>query len=280
MKVVRFGLVIVACFAAGCQLVYDAECKVGHDEDGDGIDDGCDNCPQVANSDQSDVSETQSPAGAADGIGDACDPNRASRDRQVRFVSFAAADENQSWGAVIGFGWSFDGEDLVFNPGGDPRSILHDMRTQVDMPLIVDTVIVAEAPYINGASRIDLRVDDSLDGQSGGVQCSLVSRLLDPPPAPAMYEDSNLASYGAGTIRNGDARPLASPTMAGNRYRVVMRYDRFDLSCAVFEPADAAIPGSNTGFPILPEPIDRSFGFSASGTPHRIEYLAIYQPLP
>ena len=37
----------------------------GNDSDGDGIPDDADNCPVVANADQSDVD--------ADGVGDACD---------------------------------------------------------------------------------------------------------------------------------------------------------------------------------------------------------------
>jgi hypothetical protein len=39
----------------------------GHDEDGDGIPDALDNCPHVANPDQTDRD--------GDGVGDACDPN-------------------------------------------------------------------------------------------------------------------------------------------------------------------------------------------------------------
>jgi hypothetical protein len=57
-------------------------CAIGHDEDGDGVDDGCDVCPQIADPLQID--------GDGDGIGDACDPNPADpNDVLVFFDSFA-----------------------------------------------------------------------------------------------------------------------------------------------------------------------------------------------
>ena len=55
----RVGL---ACLMA---LVLSAGCVVV-DSDNDGIADGVDNCPEVANTDQADEDN--------DGIGDACDP--------------------------------------------------------------------------------------------------------------------------------------------------------------------------------------------------------------
>ncbi len=42
-----------------------SECFSGHDEDGDGIDDNCDNCPSYYNPDQADANN--------DGIGDVCE---------------------------------------------------------------------------------------------------------------------------------------------------------------------------------------------------------------
>jgi hypothetical protein len=57
-------------------------CAIGHDEDGDGIDDGCDVCPQIADPLQTDSD--------GDGIGDACDPNPSDpNDVLVAFDSFA-----------------------------------------------------------------------------------------------------------------------------------------------------------------------------------------------
>src|SRR5690348_5557014 len=72
---------------AGCLLVVAAACgrygfgavdggvkvicnPVGHDEDGDGIDDACDDCPHIADPSQIDSD--------GDGVGDVCDPDPAS----------------------------------------------------------------------------------------------------------------------------------------------------------------------------------------------------------
>jgi Thrombospondin type 3 repeat len=59
----------VLAIVAGCGRVGfgTGECAaVGHDEDGDGIDDACDNCPHIPNVDQADAD--------GDGVGDVCDP--------------------------------------------------------------------------------------------------------------------------------------------------------------------------------------------------------------
>ncbi|MBU1242314.1 thrombospondin type 3 repeat-containing protein [Myxococcota bacterium] len=54
----------LAC-AADCQFFALDGCQVGHDEDLDGVDDNCDNCPSVPNPLQSD--------GDGDGLGDGCE---------------------------------------------------------------------------------------------------------------------------------------------------------------------------------------------------------------
>jgi hypothetical protein len=55
-----------------------------HDEDGDGIPDGCDNCPVDKNALQHD--------GDGDGVGDACDPHPGMKDRIAYFNSFESND--------------------------------------------------------------------------------------------------------------------------------------------------------------------------------------------
>ncbi len=60
--------------AAPVDASPDAPPLSGHDEDGDGVDDAIDNCPQSANAQQRDLGELA--AGRdADGVGDICDPD-------------------------------------------------------------------------------------------------------------------------------------------------------------------------------------------------------------
>jgi hypothetical protein len=89
----------------------------GHDEDGDFIADGCDNCPTVPNVDQLDIEEVVNGA-IADGVGDACDPRptRAgdsiaffdactqANPEFVRFNATSFADDGMVLGSITGAG--------------------------------------------------------------------------------------------------------------------------------------------------------------------------------
>ncbi len=97
--------------AAGCGRVdFDARgggdaracTPIGHDEDGDGIDDGCDLCPQITGDPQVDSD--------GDGIGDSCDPNPGDpNDVLVFFDSFATPNP---WQPVRGT-WNVQDDALV-----------------------------------------------------------------------------------------------------------------------------------------------------------------------
>lgn len=65
-------------------------CASGHDEDGDGVVDACDNCPVDANVDQKDSD--------GDGVGDVCDPHPSTPGDSIAF--FDAFE-------TLGPGWSF-----------------------------------------------------------------------------------------------------------------------------------------------------------------------------
>ena len=68
---------------------WDTGSGTSHDEDGDGVADGCDICPGTANAQQVDED--------FDGVGDECDPHADSADRIAFFDAFAEAQLPTEW---------------------------------------------------------------------------------------------------------------------------------------------------------------------------------------
>jgi hypothetical protein len=68
--------------------------ETGHDEDADGIDDACDQCPHVADPTQPDAD--------GDGVGDACDPSGATSERIVFFDPFTSPAPLAAWVDISG----------------------------------------------------------------------------------------------------------------------------------------------------------------------------------
>ena len=94
--------------AAGSEDATVCATTVGHDEDGDGVDDACDNCPHVANADQVDSD--------GDGVGDACDPYPASPTESiVLFDPFTSIDPAWAFQAPP----IFDGDSFTFDTRGN-----------------------------------------------------------------------------------------------------------------------------------------------------------------
>ncbi|MEJ7603505.1 MAG: hypothetical protein WKG01_36805 [Kofleriaceae bacterium] len=78
-------LAIVILLAGACGGGGDKECagEVGHDEDGDGRDDGCDPCPFA---DDNELDED------GDGITGVCDPDPVTKNTVLKFAGFGGED--------------------------------------------------------------------------------------------------------------------------------------------------------------------------------------------
>lgn len=115
------GLAIaIAIGGAGCgRLAFDGRAidndapdsgtpcaPVGHDEDGDSLDDACDVCPQIASGDQADAD--------ADGVGDACDLHDETNETRIELDPFLVT--GAQW---FGFGWTPQVDQIVFAGVGD-----------------------------------------------------------------------------------------------------------------------------------------------------------------
>ena len=107
------------------------------DEDGDGVVDWCDNCPAVANASQANTSETGA-GGAADAVGDACDPNpTAGGDSIFYFDGFTSSLATNGWvsstslpnvnGGIIEQN-SLGDLDLIWRPGASLENVTVDVR--------------------------------------------------------------------------------------------------------------------------------------------------------
>lgn len=118
--------------------VFDAPpCAVGHDEDLDKVDDGCDRCPTVADKAQPDAD--------ADGVGDACDPDGSAADSIALFDGFAGSDLDVGVWNVMSGTPKVAGDEVSFGTSAEVRSL---------------------APYLPRRIAIEGQIDHPADGST------------------------------------------------------------------------------------------------------------------
>ena len=107
-----------------------------NDEDNDGADDGCDNCPWVGDRSFIDMDRDQ--------VGDECDPRPTiGGDTQVDFVSFTEANPRTRWDGNV-TDWNFIGGALRFDRFGG-SSVIKDTPGRLPRAFIVVAHVVIDA---------------------------------------------------------------------------------------------------------------------------------------
>jgi len=145
-----------------------------HDEDGDGVLDGCDNCPSVPNADQTDQREIAAGL-AADGVGDACDPRPSlAGDAIALFDSFVSVQIGTDWSVYAGT-WQSRADTLVETATSDSPQI-----DRITFPnatdYLVETRFTLDAlPSIDSRATLTFRMDTLLHN---GWGCAVSNRSL------------------------------------------------------------------------------------------------------
>ena len=205
---------------------------VGHDEDGDGFDDGCDPCPHVVEVTQRDRDH--------DGVGDACDPHPTeARDRIALFDAFASLRPE----------WMLS--------GGTIAMVRNDQLT-------------GSAP-VGAASRAILPLSTGMHTLQFAAHVSMaigppqqVKLFADTPTAAYLceiYEDVGVQKFGLSYTLDGsniDSIASAPTTIAldPSSFTLTMVIEPPNVTCLTTMPATASrlespIPGSIVGTNVL-----------------------------
>ena len=178
-----------------------------HDEDHDGYDDLCDNCPGIANSGQVDTD--------GDGVGDACDPQPAMPgDHRLRFISFAAASDANDWTFSEGAWTVHDDAYYLVDPDND-----HEVASVLAMPWSTSGLVIEAAVVLDNPAEVAALGNQ---GEAGVIAAFDAARP----------ENSTqcLVTYYAGTSQlqaevNGGPSTLDINSVVTDGYRFVMRTD-------------------------------------------------------
>ena len=184
---------------------------VGHDEDGDGIDDACDVCPHIANPDQADRD--------GDGVGDVCDPHPDDPIDRIAFFDPFTTMLPQ---------WTFMGNgtysgDAIIVQGGDWSASLAYATTD-DLYAIGGKVTATGS---DATQQVSLQI---AGGASGSYYCELyVDAGTDYLQLTYTYDGTNFTHDGS--------VPLA--TLDGASFAMSYSQEQGMLAC------DGSVAGSN-----------------------------------
>ena len=194
-------------------------CLSNHDEDGDGIDDNCDNCPTYYNTVQAD--------GDSDGIGDFCEyPADQSLFSEIVVYDPFLSDES-SWTPTDG-SWNY-GSDIVagsFHNTG--ANYLHDLNF-ADLPYSVETTFYYQYPLLPGDNYAGVTFASLLDTH---YVCSFERR----------NEELNIWYYpGTGNYVLLETSPVDTSLDESQWRKIHVFYNGTDLSCIYLDETGATL---------------------------------------
>lgn len=243
--------------ACGCDVVFRIDelppapgCAqvTSHDEDGDGVRDGCDICPGIAD-DQADTD--------GDGVGDACDPDPATAQQLVMFEAFADAPASR-WTVESG-AWMFAPDAAVFDSPQAGYSVLA-ANTHPTPPEVIE---------------VGLTIDGFVAGEGG-----LVMVFGDAPvPCGVLHYVSGAdvvrVENNTGASTNMETA-LGAPLHAGQRLRIVEAYvPGASVDCTVNDRDTGASAVAHVRLgAVAPDRL----GLKATTLALHVEYVAVYAP--
>jgi hypothetical protein len=171
--------------------IFDASpcAPIGHDEDLDGIDDGCDDCPEIADPLQADADH--------DFVGDVCDPN--AQDPHDTLLFFDSFDVPTSWTPIRGT-WNRQDDALVELDISTASTLAMRTATDPDQHAITYDVVftvdaygpvgLGESPAYRGIGVWWLATGGSSASEPTGMLCQLSEDISATVPTTTVELDS------------------------------------------------------------------------------------------
>jgi len=217
-----------------------------HDEDGDSVGDVCDKCPQIAHEAAADIDE--------DGIPDVCDPDLTKHNTLVAFIPFT--------GTALPAGWKTVGDQNTYSVANDDLVVASGMNAGALLMPTADTyytieigVDISQADTANPA-YIEVLTDATADVK-GYNSCGV------------RVDSNNDRELGHSVNKNFmvvASDPTNPPTVPGS-YRFVLVQTTAAEVCAI--PTNAPLVGTKPA-------VATNVGILARNVRATVHYLALY----